>query len=71
MLTFEKIKNGRPDDGWLPTCENINNLPVGVKNYVHDLQTNCDPAGMVMENALIRDRLKECYEYIALLKRRL
>lgn len=70
MLTFDKISNGRPDDGWLPTSENINNLPVGVKNFVHDLESICDPADMVIENALLRDQLKECHDYITLLKGR-
>lgn len=69
LLSFDKIANGRPNDGWLPTNENINSLPVGIKNYVHDLQTNADPSGMVMENALLRDQLKECHDYITLLKR--
>lgn len=69
FLTFDRLKNGRPDDGWLPTSENINNLPVGIKNFIHDIQTLCDPAGMVIENALLRDQLKECHDYIVLLKR--
>lgn len=70
LLSFDKISKGRPDDGWLPTSENVNNLPVGVKNFIHDLETVCDPAGMVIENALLRDQLKECHDYITLLKRK-
>lgn len=68
ILTFSKLENGRPDDGWLPTNENINALPSGVKNYIHDL-TAFDPGYLVRENALLRDNLKECHDYITLLKR--
>lgn len=68
-MTFATLENGRPDDGWLPTPENINALPIGIKNYVYHLETNADPAGMVIENALLRDQLRECHKYITLLKR--
>ncbi len=71
MLTFKQIAIGRPNDGWLPTSKNINALPVGIKNFIHDLETNCDPAGIVIENALLRDQLKECHEYIVLLIRKI
>jgi hypothetical protein len=41
-----------------PTSEQINALPKGIRMYVHDLETLCDPAGMVAENILIKDMNK-------------
>src|SRR5215467_2321062 len=32
-------------EGWPPTTENINALPEGIRRFVHDLQTRCDPVG--------------------------
>lgn len=55
-------------EDWLPTVDGINALPTRVKNYVHDLQTNCDPAGMVAENTLLRDQTKMLDKYINYLK---
>ncbi len=26
-------------EGWLPTAENVNALPEGIRRYVHDLET--------------------------------
>lgn len=43
---------------WLPTPENINALPEPIRKHIHDLVANCDPAGMVQENALLRDTCK-------------
>jgi hypothetical protein len=45
-------------DNWLPTSENINALPRPVRKYIHDLHTNCDPAGMVRENVLLREQVQ-------------
>lgn len=51
-------------DGWTPTAENINALPEPVRRYIHDLETNADPAGnlqrlahLEQENAALRKRL--------------
>jgi hypothetical protein len=33
----------------LPTSEAINALPRPMRKYIHDLETNGDPAGMVRE----------------------
>jgi hypothetical protein len=33
------------DVPWAPTAENINKLPEPVRRYIHDLETNTDPAG--------------------------
>jgi hypothetical protein len=35
--------------------EDINNLPENVRKYIADLETNCDPAGMVAESGIISD----------------
>ena len=43
---------------WLPTSENINTLPDPIRKYIHDLEANCDPAGMVQENAILKDMIK-------------
>lgn len=43
---------------WTPTPANINALPDGVRQYVHDLETLCDPAHIIAENTLLRDEVK-------------
>ena len=43
-------------DGWTPTPENIKALPEPVRRYIHDIEANCDPAGIVAENTLVRDQ---------------
>lgn len=40
---------------WKPTPENINALPEPVQRYIHDLETICDPAGMIAEIAALKD----------------
>jgi hypothetical protein len=42
---------------WTPTTENINNLPKPLRRFVHDLQSNCDPAGMIRENICLKENL--------------
>lgn len=44
---------------WQPTSENINMLPDPIRKYIHDIETKCDPALMVQENALLKDRCIE------------
>ncbi len=44
--------------GWLPTPEAINALPDPVRQYVTDLATQCDPAGIVAENTIARDTIQ-------------
>jgi len=36
-----------------PTAEQINKLPEPLRKYIHDLETLCDPAGLVQENAYL------------------
>lgn len=43
---------------WLPTPENINALPEPVRKFIHDIESNCDPQGLVRENLLIKDTCK-------------
>jgi len=38
-----------------PTSEHINALPEKLRKFIHDLETKCDPAGIVRENALLKD----------------
>ncbi len=40
---------------WTPTAENINALPEPLRKYICNLETRCDPAGLVRENAQLRD----------------
>ncbi len=38
------------------TVEEINALPEKLRRYVHDIETICDPAGMVQEIAALKDQ---------------
>jgi hypothetical protein len=46
----------QPSEAWLPTAENINALAEPIRKYIHDIETNCDPAGTVREVTLLRDQ---------------
>jgi len=56
-------------DNWLPTAANINALPKPLRNYIYGLETNADPAGMVAENALLKDQTRQLDAMIARLKK--
>ena len=43
---------------WKPTPDNINSLPEPIRQYIADLETMCDPAGIIAENTLLRDQIK-------------
>ena len=58
----------RPGASWEPTAANINALPEPLRRYIHDLETNADPAGMVAENILLRDHFNDVVAYNAKLK---
>ena len=45
-------------ESWMPTPDNINALPEAVRKYIHDIETNTDPAHLVRENTLIKDTCK-------------
>lgn len=53
---------------WLPTAENINALPEALRKFVHDLETNADPAGMMAENTLLKDTVAQLQVKITLLQ---
>ena len=43
---------------WTPTAKNVNALPEPVRQYIHDLETNADPAGIVRELTIARDTIR-------------
>lgn len=43
------------NNNWLPTIEDINALPEQLKNYIHNIESISDPAGLVRENTILRD----------------
>jgi hypothetical protein len=49
---------------WTPSSENINTLPEPIRQFIHDLETQCDPAGMVAENTFLRDQIKQMQKKI-------
>ena len=53
------------------TPDEINALPERVRLYIHDIETQCDPAGMVAENTLLRDQVRALDAMIARLKSQL
>jgi len=55
-------------DDWTPTADNVNALPTPLRKYIHNLETNVDPACMVAENALIKDLCRQLDAKIAQLK---
>lgn len=51
------------------TPEEINALPDRVRLYIHELETNADPAGLVQENMLLKDQTRQLDSMIARLRR--
>lgn len=47
----------QPAEDWQPTPEHINALPAPIRRYIAELETLCDPAGIVRENVMLRDAL--------------
>ncbi len=45
----------RIPDNWMPTSENINALPMPLRDYIHGLEARCDPAGDVSRMAMLND----------------
>lgn len=41
---------------WKPTAENVNALPEPIRKYIMELETFCDPAGLIAQIALLTDR---------------
>lgn len=48
-----------------PTPRHINGLPEPLRRYIHDLQTICDPAGMVQEIHILRTQNEQLQAYIS------
>lgn len=46
------------ESGWTPTSKNINSLPDPIRDYIHDIEANGDPAGTIQENACLRENVK-------------
>lgn len=44
---------------WLPTPVNVNALQPGLREYVHDLATRCDPSGDIRHLTMARDQVRE------------
>ncbi len=42
-------------EGRVPWAENMYALPAPVPDFVHALQTECDPAGTIRENVLVKE----------------
>lgn len=40
---------------WQPTATNINALPEPLRKYIHALETDCDPAGTIRSEVLLRE----------------
>lgn len=45
-------------DDWLPTPDAINALPKGLRDYIHQIQADCDPAGTVARAVLAEDNAR-------------
>ena len=54
--------------GWLPTAENVNALPDGIRRHVHDLETRCDPAHDVQKMARQADTIRALHAKVEELK---
>lgn len=39
-----------------PTPDCINRLPDALRDYIHQLETICNPAGLVQDNVVLRDQ---------------
>ena len=51
-MVMTLVESLRALEGWLPTPANVNALCEGIRRYIHDLETRCDPAGDVQTMAL-------------------
>jgi len=58
-LLEQAFNAGQVPADWLPTAENINALPEPIRRYVHDMESNADPAGTVREVTQLRDLVRE------------
>jgi hypothetical protein len=47
------------------TADQINALPQDVRDYIHGIEALCDPAGIMQENALLRDEVTALSNWVA------
>jgi hypothetical protein len=66
-LAGREYERQRDWKGWTPTAASVNALPEPLRKYIHDLETNCDPAGLVQQIAALHDQANQL---LALLARR-
>lgn len=50
---------GVAETGWTPTAENVNALPKSIRQYIHDIEARCDPAGDIRELTIARDTIRQ------------
>jgi len=50
---------------WKPTPAAVNALPEPLRRYIHDLETNTDPAGIIQENAYLRENVLALEHWLA------
>ena len=53
------------------TAAEVNALPELIRAYIMQLETMCDPAGLVRENAQLKDVVRELSASNAMLRERL
>lgn len=53
---------------FIPTAENINNLPEKIRGYIKELGTTCDPAGVIQDNACLLENIKALTRKCKILK---
>ena len=56
-MTHDILSQMELPEHWQPTPENINALPEPLRRYVMRLETMADPAGLVRENALLKEQI--------------
>jgi hypothetical protein len=44
------MRKPKLQESWTPTAENVNELPLPLRRYILDLETNADPAGTLRQN---------------------
>lgn len=47
------------DGDWQPTSENVNALPDPIRRYIHELETDADPAGTIRAKCILEDQVKQ------------
>lgn len=58
-------------NNWRITAEAVNKLPEPVRQYITQLETLCDPSGMVREITQLKDVIRELEASNVMLRQRL